>query len=63
MVPTYNIMRENNAENPIEKGMVNFESLWEVRTGHPGKSLPQTSIFSPWLVGFAVCCTQSFFSF
>lgn len=25
MVPTYNIIRENNAENPIEKGMVNFE--------------------------------------
>ena len=46
MVPTYNNMREreSNAENSTEKSVVNFKSLWEVRTGHLGKPLAQTSV-------------------
>lgn len=40
MAPTYNTVRKNT-ENSIDKSIVNFKSLWEVRTEHLGKALPQ----------------------
>lgn len=40
MAPTYNTVRKNT-ENSIDKSIVNFKSLWEVRTEHLDKALPQ----------------------